>query len=149
MILSVDPGGTTGVAWYQRGLPAEAVPASQQILGGHLGFVEWFIEGETDVWTEIVCESFIPRPGALSFQPDASYIIGYLSMWSHVNGVSFKLQSPAQAKSFMTDAKLRAAGWWVKGQDHARDALRHLGTYLVSADPQGVLARKIAQGLSL
>jgi hypothetical protein len=34
-------------------------------------------------------------------------------------------QQPSDAKGVVTDARLRAAGLWVKGQQHARDAIRH------------------------
>lgn len=37
-----------------------------------------------------------------------------------------KPQSPSNAKTTMTDDRLRAHGLWVPGKPHARDALRHL-----------------------
>jgi hypothetical protein len=39
-------------------------------------------------------------------------------------------QSSAMAKSKATDSRLRAAGLWIKGQRHARDAVRHLVIYV-------------------
>lgn len=33
--------------------------------------------------------------------------------------------TPADAKKVITDQRLRAAGLWVRGQQHARDAIRH------------------------
>ena len=152
MILAVDPGGTTGVALH-GGLPVSTY--FFEVPGGHLGFVDWFHTrtdtsgAYADHHLDIVCESFIPRPGALTHQPDASYIIGYLKMWAHRKGMSFKLQSPAQAKSFSTNAKLKAAGLYPVGKGHAQDAARHLLVHLVSTDPQGAIARKLAEGLSL
>ena len=152
MILAVDPGGTTGVALH-GGLPVTTW--FFEIPGGHLGFVDWFHATSApggsyaDHQLDIVCESFIPRPGALTHQPDASYIIGYLKMWAHRKGMSFKLQSPAQAKSFSTNAKLKAAGLYPIGMGHAQDAARHLLVYLVQAYPQGEVARKLSEGLNL
>jgi hypothetical protein len=81
-----------------------------------------------------VCEDFTPRPGAHSVQKDALHIIGGLEAMILTGTVDshLYLQSPGQAKAFSTDEKLRKLGWWVKGQDHARDALRHLLVWLVT-----------------
>lgn len=40
------------------------------------------------------------------------------------------LQSPSDAKSVVTDDRLRALGLWQVGQVHARDACRHLALFL-------------------
>lgn len=143
MILSVDPGGTTGVAVAASSVHFYEIP------GGHTGMVDWFTMflvsyGYPDI---IVCESFIPRPGAKSMQYDALYLIGYLSGWAHLHGVPFKLQSPAQAKSFATNDKLKAAGFYPVGKGHAQDAARHLLVHVVGADPQGPVAQRVAEVL--
>lgn len=78
----------------------------------------------------LVCEDFVPRGQALTWQPASLHIIGYLMGEADFYGWEFRLQTPAQAKGFATNEKLKRAAWWVPGQDHARDALRHLLTYL-------------------
>lgn len=144
MIWAVDPGGTTGVAiWHEAGFAT-----FHEIGGGHEGFVQWF-----DAWThgtsvdgiEVVCESFIPRPGARSMQYDALYIIGFLKGWCILNHVRFTLQSPAQAKSFATNDKLKAAVLYPAGKGHAQDAARHLLVRLMAVNPAfwGERLRKI------
>lgn len=40
------------------------------------------------------------------------------------------LQSASEAKSTATDERLKRWGFWAKGEQHARDALRHLLTYM-------------------
>ncbi len=147
MILAIDPGGTTGVAAYY---PAQVSTDFFEVPGGYIGFVDWFWEnGMNYGLQQVICESFIPRPGARSMQYDALYIIGYLAMHLHRDGTPFKLQSPAQAKSFATNPKLKAAGLYPVGQGHAQDAARHLLVHLVHSDPQGIIARRVAEGLGL
>lgn len=43
------------------------------------------------------------------------------------------MQSASQAKSVVTDDRLKDWGLWVKGQQHARDAIRHLVVALRAA----------------
>jgi hypothetical protein len=57
--------------------------------------------------------------------------IGVVRWHCEHNDVGFNLYTPAQAKSFSTDAKLKRMDWWTKGLDHPRDAARHLLLYLV------------------
>lgn len=45
---------------------------------------------------------------------------------------SVKYQSPADAKQYATDARLKAWGLWVVGSDHARDANRHMTLALLN-----------------
>ena len=89
-------------------------------------------------------ESFTPRPGiplsgsqALYSVQVASALQGYrlgsADMWEiTVNrpvtqrSCEIYWQTPAQAKGFMTDERLKRAGAWVKGKPHERDAWRHL-----------------------
>lgn len=40
------------------------------------------------------------------------------------------MQSPSNAKTTMTDDRLRRLGLWLPGQPHARDATRHLVLYM-------------------
>ena len=69
-------------------------------------------------------------------------IIGALRWICHARGIPLVLQTPADAKRFMTDEKLRRLGWYRSGKDHARDAARHLALYLLRSghvSPEGVL----------
>ncbi len=129
-----DPGGTTGYALWNTSLYADGrsdVRFYEQT--DRFMLYEWVRAVTPNI---IVCENFIPRPGALSFQPEALRIIGYLEGWAEENGAEFVLQTPAQAKSFGTAAKLKAVGWWPKGLGHAQDAAKHLLVYLCT-NPRG------------
>lgn len=126
-ILAVDPGNMTGMAFLGGfealtpnepktwELPAlEATQLCDAILDDYIEIL-------------VVCESFIPRPGAGTFQPDAMYTIGALRYLALKHRAGFELQSPADAKKFSTDKKLKSLGWHTPTPDgHANDALRHL-----------------------
>jgi hypothetical protein len=44
--------------------------------------------------------------------------------------IGLTYQSASDAKSVVTDDRLRALGLWIRGQQHARDACRHLALFL-------------------
>lgn len=127
--LAIDPGLATGVAW----LDAE----------GRFGFTEiegrFAFEERLRLWSstgavpEIVIESWeIDRDThKKSAQVDAWRIIGYVEGLAHQHGWTFEVQPRAKRK-FADDAKLKALGWEATTSDgHAREAARHLLTYLV------------------
>lgn len=127
MILAIDPGGTSGIAWVR----SRGSFNTQQVVGGAEGMIGWLSNlaneyGCFDTIDAVVCETFVPRPGAKSTQLDAMHIIGMLRYLCSVSGVPLIMQSPAQAKSFSTNEKLKAVGWYSVGEDHGRDAARHL-----------------------
>lgn len=130
-ILAVDPGLTTGLAVFE---PEINRLETLQIRGRH-EFYKWFrwvflpktVAGEL----YITCEDWKPRAGALTEQADPHRIIGWLDGEAALNYWPFSLHTPGQVKKFATDLKLKAMGWWVPGQDHARDGLRHLLYFLV------------------
>ena len=58
----------------------------------------------------------------------ASCLEGCLVRQIPPNGIVY--QMPSSAKRFMTDERLRAAGLWIRGSDHQRDAARHMALRL-------------------
>ena len=104
--------------------------------------------------TYLVCENWRPRSGALTEQVDPHRIIGYLEGRAHFLGWPFHLQNVGDVKKFVTNEKLKAMGWWVPGQDHARDALRHLLYFLIHnrhpelAELRGAYVARLAEVLS-
>ncbi len=136
-VLCVDPGGTTGWVRWEGGPDWQTggtEPGRLLDFGEEADRFRLYVKVRS--WTPdiIVCENFIPRAGALTFQPEALRIIGYLEGWASAAGCGFVLQFPAQAKSFGTAAKLKAVGWWPKGLGHAQDAARHLLVYICTND---------------
>ena len=129
-VLAVDPGGHTGLAWLlDRQFGSDVVP------GGRFGFRTWFTKAIGEIATPlvVVCEDFIITSATArkTAQPDPYRIIGWLELWCDQHAVPFVLQTPAQAKGFGTDAKLKHLGWYCTGNGgHDNDAARHLLTYL-------------------
>jgi len=120
MRLALDPGKTTGVAWRAE--------------GGELRGLQWPGESiwvvlngfnSTEGITELVVESFISRPGP-AINLSATETIGRIWAWCELEGITPIMQTPSAAKQRVTNDRLRAAGAWVRGQNHARDAMRHL-----------------------
>lgn len=99
----------------------------------------------------IVIEDFILRPGphgskrsGLAPVRMTSFILCELrATW--LGKIPVTVQSASQAKGYMTDERLKAAGWWVKGKPHSRDALRHAATYVARRRACEVLPGKAGQ----
>lgn len=67
------------------------------------------------------------RTAELSPQPRAIEVTGVMKFIARRTGATFdNRQTPAAAKKFVPDSQLRKVGLWRPGEDHARDALRHL-----------------------
>lgn len=127
-VLAIDPGGTTGWAEYAAGWP-DPVEAGQ-LAGGLHGVQELMIRlPRLDV---LVIERYTisVRTAKFSRQSDALKITGLLEFHAAAQGVPVVFQPPGEAMRLFTDKRLKEFGWWPTGQDHARDALRHLGLYL-------------------
>lgn len=126
--LAIDPGKATGWA---------------ALSGDEFNFGE--VEGRYEFyqalrwWTsagaipEVVIEDwdFDANTHKKSRQVDAMRIIGYVEGLCQANGWPFETQSRAK-RGFADDAKLKALGWEATTEaGHAREAARHLLTYLV------------------
>lgn len=133
-IVAVDPGKTTGWAVYYEGA------FSSGEMEDHMLFADFF-EGSLTMGpdfakpTAIVCEDYIVTPETIkkSRQNYSLELIGILRWFSHQAEIPFKLQTPAQAKKFATDDKLKKLDWFKGGKGHADDASRHLLTYCVNS----------------
>lgn len=61
------------------------------------------------------------------------------------SGARILWQSPSNAKGVMTDDRLRRAGLWIPGKDHARDAMRHLA--LLWRQVEGKTVKQFDKGM--
>lgn len=75
--------------------------------------------------SEIVVENFRSRPGP-AVNLSAPEVIGRIYAWADERGVSVVRQDASPVKRVIDKDTLRAYGGWIRGQAHARDALRHL-----------------------
>jgi hypothetical protein len=139
LIIGIDPGDTTGLAyWYPgAGRPIAAVAQIRHCredygLSGlfrELGQITPLsVQG-----TAIVCESFEFRHEERyrdKIDYTAAEVIGALRTFV-LERPSIELfrQNAATAKGFWTDDKLKRLGVWVPGNKHAMDATRHLLRY--------------------
>jgi hypothetical protein len=123
LVIAVDPGGTYGIAVGHLDNFLHDVSAQELLPFEALSMVESMLPRAEYVF----CESWTPRPGIRTNQPDALEGIGALRYMTSKANVKFVLQSPANAKRFSTNEKLTRLGWrTITRGGHADDALRHL-----------------------
>lgn len=125
-IIAVDPGETVG--WAVASLSDEFKP--QEIGAGQSLADDWEDWCSLNVIADclLVVEKFTitARTAQMSQQPRALEVIGVMRYLARRSGAQFHMQTPSAAKKFASDAQLRKVGLWKPGQDHARDAIRHL-----------------------
>lgn len=127
-ILSIDPGGTTGIAVISFSEKiAPVVSHFEEIPNGLHGFMAWYQNNNEYAWDVIVCENFTLRQN-VKF-PDLSpvYIIGALEAFESPREIIY--QSPSQ-KHLCDDKRLKIMGMHKPGKGHANDAIRHAIIYL-------------------
>lgn len=128
--ISLDPGGTTGYAFFEYEEDSEAVVLDAgQIPNGLTGFIDWFGKLPTFAFDAVICESFTLRTG-VKF-PDLSpvYIIGALEAYEDASDRKPVYQPPT-SKPLCDDDVLKKLGIYIPGKGHANDALRHGIIYL-------------------
>lgn len=121
MRIAFDPGQTTGVAWRTddgelRGIqwPGESIAVVLHGFHAHESI------------TEVVVENFRSRPRGPAVNLSAPETIGRIYAWADTYGIDVFRQDASPVKRVVTSDRLRAAGGWKRGEEHARDALRHL-----------------------
>lgn len=137
MILGVDPGTTTGLAFFNEGTRDIHMWAQQPAVTA----VEtvWESVGRGEI-SQLVCERYDITQDTLRVTRNADpyHVEGALKIHCAIHEVPFFQVSRADAKRFATDEKLWTLGWFWKGQEHARDATRQLVTHLARTDPEFV-----------
>ncbi len=120
-ILALDPGRTTGAAYFPD--DGDFHVEQRQLSYSHKSLYNYLSLVNPDI---IVCESFTyQRRDKVDLSPVE--MIGVVKLYCDlVEGTEYKEQSPAQAKKFWDDKKVRACGLWLPGHPHAIDAARHL-----------------------
>jgi hypothetical protein len=128
-ILAIDPGLTTGWANLDPDGGFRSGETKPPIL--FLSDVERMLRGPFP-WA-MVCERYVITPETIkkSRQADPLEIIGTLKYFAEKYQTLIQFQGPAEAKTFATDKKLKALGWFRPGLGHANDAARHLLCYWV------------------
>lgn len=150
IVIALDPGLNTGMAVLQaRSDGSEAFTALefggdwQQLLDGMVNEV---LPRLQTLNARLVGESYTVTAETLrkSRQSFSLELLGMARGFCALANATFiDPQSPADAKKFSTDAKLKRIGWWTPTKEgHANDAVRHLLLYGVRAgliDPRRLL----------
>lgn len=122
-LLSVDPGLRSGLfIWTGADDWSGGIYDPMPLIDG----VDELLREEP--FDLIVCEAYkiTAATAQKSQQPWSLELIGALRWLAHRAGVEFVLQTPAEAKGFCPDQRLRDLGFWFAGkEDHCRDAARH------------------------
>jgi hypothetical protein len=141
MIVTIDPGGVTGIATYRAG---HVEPL--EVPGGFDGFHDWAHSENGISWatTDVVIEKFTINAGTHRKDPVAIYetldIIGGVRYMCRSREIGFRTQTPSQAKNFATDEVLKALGWHFPSTGgHQNDAVRHLVRFLASRRDRHVI----------
>jgi hypothetical protein len=124
-IAAVDPGKTCGFAWLTTDVAPWRFQSWERDRFDAVQYVGYL--ARNNALHLIVCESFVPRPGVRSWQPDALEVIGALRQIANDTTVPLETQAPADAKRFSTNDKLSKLDWRNPTPGgHADDAARHL-----------------------
>ncbi len=123
--LALDPGVTTGWAYLVDGRVKGCGQLEQSDKLSRVFHLLTTFEPEV-----IVCETFTyQRRDKVDLTP--KMVEGVIRLWAELEGAALFMQTPAMAKKFFSDNKLKALGLWRTNQRHAMDAMRHLMYYLV------------------
>lgn len=138
LLLCLDPGKASGVGI----LDYSDLDNIEIVFSGELQPVDlykWLSQTFYDAKQagdslECVAEDFLitPQTGKNSAAPWSLKGNGALELMCTLYEVPYTYQTPARAKNFVPNDRLKAVGLWHKGgEGHARDALRHGVLYLV------------------
>jgi len=132
-IIAVDPGVTTGVAWAdfsEEGIPELHTSMPKGFEAACTLFERFGGSPYRSNFDLLVIERFsITAKTATKTREGSNLAIELIGVakWVALQcGLKVEEQSPADAKNFASDMKLRKLGWYTPGPDHARDATRHL-----------------------
>lgn len=134
-LLAIDPGKMTGWAEVEFNTDGSrhTVTNLQEVSMDNIwsSLQEVFSERVPDC---VVIEDFKITTGTGKLgSPDWSLrIIGAVEYLAYLNNIPVVKQTPANAKAFSTNERLRAVEMWHKGgAGHANDALRHALLFMV------------------
>lgn len=141
LMVSLDPGGTTGVAVFGIKGDAILIQATAQIGPQEHHDLLWDTLSRLQP-ALVVCEDFQYRNGLEKANLIPCQYIGVLNLWVKRSGAHVKMQTPATGKAFWTNDKLKVLGEYRAANPHAMDALRH-GLHYISftLGYQGYLSR--------
>lgn len=128
-LLAIDPGETSGVALVQRE-PLLKMRTDELDWQNTCRFVDEALREFGGENVEVIVEKFTINANThkKSPQPWSLEVTGMCRLMAMAHGSgAITLQTPADAKSFVSNTRLRDLEMWhVGGGGHANDALRHV-----------------------
>jgi hypothetical protein len=124
-VIAIDPGITTGIAEGAISDDGELVFQADQATISLKFLWEYLHRGEPD---HLVFETFEFRQGKQrgNIELFARNMIGVIELYGELHPIFIAPQKAAQAKEFMSNDRLKEEQAWIKGKEHARDAIKHL-----------------------
>lgn len=136
MILTVDPGETTGFGRSSTLETDEKKTFEFDQLPFAL-FNDWahrFIASQYRGHLIVIAERFVIMKGTTrKSRGDVNWSIETIGVLRHLcefYGHTFALQNASDAFELGTDHTLQRSGFWISGKEHARDAARHMLLWL-------------------
>jgi hypothetical protein len=155
-IIGLDPGGITG--WAVLALHPDVMSGDPefrvldnidfwtagQFTGGEDSQTDEIVD-LIQSWpnARIVMEDFILRKMNMGRDLLAPVRITAKVEWA-IRPRYFVLQQPAMAMTTITDDRQKSMGLWLPGQEHARDAVKHVFTFAKRKRDQAIKAAAIS-----
>lgn len=137
-LLAIDPGETTGIAFFINGELTKDMQCSIN-LNKLMPLMQLIKEINPEI---VVCENYIVYGSKVRMHAwnklITPQIIGAIRFICELNKVKFYTQLASTAKGFCNDNKLKEWGYWIKGHEHSRDSIKH-GCYFLLFHNEGRL----------
>lgn len=133
-LIAIDPGKLSGYAVFRVSPEGPELVLSLELNEQDLWDQLTVDLSHLDMPTRVVFETFkiTPQTGKNSDAPWSLEHIGVIKYLCREFGVQWHEQTPAAAKTFATNERLKKLKFWhVGGAGHANDAIRHAVLYLV------------------
>lgn len=128
-MLSLDPGHTTGYAFWRVGEKPEIIHSGQIKTWENDDLEFKRLQGVIEGADKVVFESYQvydwKKDEHSWSQIPTVQVIGCIKTLCKQLDIEYFTQTAQVAKQFCTDDKLEKWGMWKKGERHARDAIRH------------------------
>jgi len=132
-VLCLDPGQTTGFAVFRgEGLgraPSMVVAGQLNTKDAETAF-DIINQALTDYSPDhVIFENYLVYAHKATDHSNSelvtAQVIGVIKVLCKQRKLNYDKQMASQAKGFCDDEKLKAWNLWIRGQKHARDAIRH------------------------
>lgn len=138
IIVGVDPGQVTGVAWWDTETEAFTVTAQSPADGAVINLWLWLERFDREGHeVEVACEQFVigPRTLRATRQYDALHVAGALKFKCTQFSVPYHEYRASDTKRLVNDQVLRQCGGYTSS-DHVNDAERVALTHLANVLPK-------------